>query len=107
MPYSTGTTTNPPEFYAGKSSKGTHVFVINTESSSAAKTITFSQVPGLGAGSWKVIFSPIETRTLVRKPDSFLQVHDMWAGTDVGTFATSYTVTLATHDTAAFLITSA
>jgi alpha-galactosidase len=86
-PYSTGVTTSPPEFYSGKSSKGTHVFVINTGSASASKTITFSQVPGLGAGSWKV--------------------HDMWTSQDLGTFTTSYSVTLASHDTAAFLITSA
>ncbi|KAF8585907.1 glycoside hydrolase family 27 protein [Ramaria rubella] len=86
-PYSTGTTSSPPEFYAGNSSKGTHVFVINTSSSSASKTVTFSQVPGLGAGSWKV--------------------HDMWASVDLGMFTNSYNVTLAGHDTAALLITSA
>ncbi|KIJ52351.1 glycoside hydrolase family 27 protein [Sphaerobolus stellatus SS14] len=86
MPFGTATT-SPPEFYAGTSSKGTHVFIINTGSSSASKIVTFSQVPGLKAGSFKV--------------------HDMWMGTDVGTFNSSYSVTLASHDTAALLITPA
>lgn len=86
MPYGTATT-SPPELYAGKSSKGTHVFVINTGNSTASKTVTFSQVPGLGTGKFKV--------------------HDMWAGTDVGTFTNSYTVSLAAHDTAAILVTPA
>lgn len=81
-------TTTPSEFYAGQSVKGTHVFVLNTLSSSASKTITFSTVPSLTAAT------------------SYI-VHDMWAGADVGTFTGSYTFTLATHDTGAFLITPA
>ncbi|KIJ52374.1 glycoside hydrolase family 27 protein [Sphaerobolus stellatus SS14] len=85
-PFGTATT-SPPEFYAGNSTKGTHVFIINTGSASASKTVTFSQVPGLKAGSFKV--------------------HDMWASADLGTFSNSYSVTLASHDTAALLITPA
>jgi len=81
-PYTTG---SPPEFYSGKSSKGTHVFVINTGSATANKVITFSAVPGLGTGNFKV--------------------HDMWTGKDIGTFSGSYTVSLASHDFAAFLVT--
>ncbi|GJE96637.1 glycoside hydrolase family 27 protein [Phanerochaete sordida] len=82
------TTTNPPEFYAGTSTKGTHVFIINTASSTATMGFTFSLVPGLAAGSKYV-------------------VHDMWAGKDLGTFSGSYSASIAAHDTAAFLVTPA
>jgi alpha-galactosidase len=86
-PYKSGDL-NPPEYYAGTSSKGVHAFVINTGGSAATKTITFSQVPGLGSGSYKV--------------------HDMWAGADVGTFSGSYTTpSLQAHDNGAYLITPA
>lgn len=77
---------SPPEFYAGQSSKGTHVFIVNT-GAAASKTFNFADIPGLGAGSFKV--------------------HDMWTGADVGTFASSFTTTVDTHDTAAFLVTPA
>ncbi|KAG9087119.1 hypothetical protein FS749_003154 [Ceratobasidium sp. UAMH 11750] len=83
-PYKTKTA-SPPEFYAGKSSKGTHVFVMNTGSATANKVITFSEVTGLTCTNCKV--------------------HDMWTGKDLGTFSGSYTVTLGTHDTAALLLT--
>ncbi|KAG9083310.1 hypothetical protein FS749_006136 [Ceratobasidium sp. UAMH 11750] len=76
--------THPPEFYAGKSSKGMHVFLMNT-GDSASKVITFSEVPGLGCTSCKV--------------------HDMWTSKDLGTFNGSFTVTVDRHDTAAFLLT--
>jgi alpha-galactosidase len=80
--------TTPPENYSGTSSKGTHVFILNTENTSSQKTITFGDVPGLSAGiSYKV--------------------HDMWTGTDVGTFTDSWSTTLAAHDTGAWLITTA
>ncbi|KAF8604686.1 glycoside hydrolase, partial [Ceratobasidium sp. AG-I] len=82
-PYKTGTT--PPEYYAGKSVKGTHVFVMNIGSAAASKVVTFSEVTGLTCTSCKV--------------------HDMWTGKDLGTFTTSYTVTVDTHDTIALLIT--
>ncbi|KAH9892802.1 glycoside hydrolase [Cubamyces lactineus] len=64
--------TSPPEFYAGKSSKGIHVFIVNTGSATASKTFDFANVPGLGTGSF--------------------QVHDMWTDTDLGAFTGSYTV---------------
>jgi len=67
--------------------KGIHVFIINTSSSTATKTITFANVTGLGSGSFKV--------------------HDMWAEADVGTFSGSYSASLAAHDTGAWLITPA
>ena len=83
--------TSPPEYYAGNSTRGTHVFIINTSSSSATKQFAFANVPGLSAsGSFKV--------------------HDMWAGTDLsGTYSTSstFSVSVAPHDTVAYLITKA
>ncbi|KAG8764894.1 hypothetical protein FRC12_007818 [Ceratobasidium sp. 428] len=83
-PYKTETV-SPPEFYTGKSSKGTHVFVMNTGSAAASKVVTFSEVTGLSCTSCKV--------------------HDMWTGKDLGTFSGSYTATVDTHDTAALLLT--
>lgn len=86
-PSGTTTTTNPPEFYAGASSKGTHVFIVNTGSGTATKTFSFADVPGLSATSSYV-------------------VHDMWAGKDLGTFKGSYSASVAAHDTAALFISS-
>ncbi|GJE97766.1 glycoside hydrolase family 27 protein [Phanerochaete sordida] len=82
------TTSNPPEFYAGASTKGTHVFIINTGGGTSTMTFAFSSVPGLPAGSNYV-------------------VHDMWVGKDLGTFSGKYSASVASHDTAAFLITPA
>ncbi|EJF65552.1 glycoside hydrolase [Dichomitus squalens LYAD-421 SS1] len=75
--------TSPPEFYAGKSSKGTHVFIINTNTT-ATKTFEFGNVPGLGFGRFRV--------------------QDMWTGKNLGTFANKFSITVDTHDTAALLI---
>ncbi|KAF5322342.1 hypothetical protein D9619_001327 [Psilocybe cf. subviscida] len=87
--FSSMPSTSPPEYYSGASSKGTHVFIINTSSSTATKQFTFSNVPGLGSsGNFKV--------------------HDMWTGSDLsGTYAASatFTVSVAAHDTVAYRIT--
>jgi len=84
-------TTSPPEYYSGASSAGVHVFIINTSSAAATKTFTFANVPGLtGSGPFVV--------------------HDMWAGEDLsGTYSRSqsFSVTVASHDTVAYRITSA
>jgi alpha-galactosidase len=80
--------TSPPEFYSGTSTKGTHVFVLNTADVSANKTVTFADVPGLEAGTGYV-------------------VHDMWTGSDVGTFMDVFSVLVEAHDTAAWLVTPA
>jgi alpha-galactosidase len=78
--------TSPPEYYSGLSAKGTHVFIINTDNSTATKTFSFANVPGLSGDSYTV--------------------HDMWTGQDVpGTFSGQYSVSVAAHDTAAYLIT--
>ncbi|THH15641.1 hypothetical protein EW146_g4866 [Bondarzewia mesenterica] len=81
---STATTTSPPQFYSGTSSKGTHIFIVNTGSSTATFQLNFADVPGLSSGSYKV--------------------HDMWASSDLGTFSGSWSVSIEAHDTAAVLI---
>ncbi|KAF9499329.1 glycoside hydrolase [Pleurotus eryngii] len=79
--------TSPPEFYSGKSSKGTHVFIINTSASEATKQFTFANVPGFRTGGT-------------------FKVHDMWTGQDLpGTHTSSFSINIAAHDTAAYLIT--
>ncbi|KAG6896797.1 hypothetical protein C0992_005947 [Termitomyces sp. T32_za158] len=82
--------TSPPEYYSGTSSKGTHVFIINTSSGTATKTFTLSNVPGIGtSGIWKI--------------------HDMWTGTDLsGTYeaTTDFSINVAAHDTVAYLLTN-
>ncbi|ETW80921.1 glycoside hydrolase family 27 protein [Heterobasidion irregulare TC 32-1] len=83
---STSATTSPPQFYSGTSSKGTHVFIVNTGASLTTFTVNFADVPGLGSGSYRV--------------------HDMWASKDLGTFSGSWNVSIASHDTAAVLISS-
>ncbi|KAL9711461.1 hypothetical protein Ac2012v2_004532 [Leucoagaricus gongylophorus] len=84
-------TTSPPEYYAGASSKGIHVFIINTSSSTASKNFALSNVPGLGtSGNFKI--------------------HDMWSSSDLsGIFSanSSFTVDVQAHDTVAYLITRA
>ena len=87
MPFTSSTlaTTSPPSFYAGKSSKGTHFFVVNLNSATTSYTVDFSDVPGLGAGTYTL--------------------EDMWTGKSLGNFSNSYTVSIAAHDTAAILVT--
>ncbi|TCD67116.1 hypothetical protein EIP91_000456 [Steccherinum ochraceum] len=87
-------TTDPPEFFSGTSEKGAHVFIVNTANSTETKRFAFDSVPGLSDAK--------------RKASSFV-VHDMWTGKDVGTFRASgeFSVAVAPHDTAAFLITPA
>jgi alpha-galactosidase len=79
--------TSPPSYYAGSSAKGVHVAILNTGSSTSTMGFDFVSVPGLSGSSFKV--------------------HDMWTGKDVGTFSGKYSVALASHDTAAYLITPA
>jgi alpha-galactosidase len=68
--------------------KGTHVFIINTSGAKVTKKFKFSNVPGLGTGSYKV--------------------HNMWKGKDlVGTYNGTFSVGVAAHDTLALLITPA
>ncbi|XP_006460642.1 hypothetical protein AGABI2DRAFT_70106 [Agaricus bisporus var. bisporus H97] len=90
-PRSGAGTTSPPEFYAGASSKGMHVFIMNIGSSTTTKSFRLSNVPGLSDSGRFII-------------------HDMWTGTDVdGSFTagSTFSVRLGAHDTAAYLITEA
>jgi len=82
---STTVAAETPQFYSGKSTKGTHVFVVNTNDTSATFDIHFADVPGLNSTG--------------------VRVHDMWTSMDLGTFLGDYDVILAAHDTAALLVT--
>ncbi|CRJ84731.1 hypothetical protein BN1708_009137 [Verticillium longisporum] len=77
--------TNPAEYWAGESSKGTHVFILNTLDVEDEKVIVFADVPGLEAGKRYV-------------------VHNMWTGSDLGAFEDSFKIDLDAHDTAALRI---
>ncbi|KAJ7188320.1 glycoside hydrolase [Mycena filopes] len=79
-------TTSPPEYYVGKSSKGTHVFIINTSMTAATKTFTFANAGFSASGT--------------------VTVHDMWTGLDVGSFAASgsFSISVQPHDTVAYFI---
>jgi len=79
-----GETISPPEFYSGNSTKGNHVFVVNTNGLPSYKTIHFASVPGLNG-----------TKFIV---------HDMWTGNDLGTHKHNFTFHLLSHDTAAYLL---
>ncbi|KAL4265864.1 Alpha-galactosidase [Pleurotus pulmonarius] len=88
IPYSGAATASPPEYYAGRSSKGVHVFVINTSSYKRTMQFSIANVPDL-------------------LPAADYRIHDMWTGADQLTTYTrnsTVVVTLAAHDTAAYLI---
>lgn len=84
-PYDGAPSTTPPEYYSGKSYKGVHVFVINSGDSAANKTFNFANVSGLGGSGSYVL-------------------HDMWSGTDLGSFTGNYTTSVDAHDTVAFFV---
>ncbi len=79
--------TNPAEFWSGESSQGTLVLMMNTLSGGRNMTADFCEVPSLDAG---------ETYSVL----------DVWTGEDLGSFTSSITVDVASHDTAALLFTS-
>jgi len=85
---STTSTATPPEYYAGKSKKGIHVFIINTFDSIATKTFDYANVPCIGEPPYIVT--------------------DMWTGAIAVQSANSasFSVSVDAHDTKAFLITS-
>lgn len=80
-PDGTWNASHPAEYWAGESSLGTHVFVLNSLDEEEEREIVFSEVPGLGKGKYVV--------------------HDMWTGEDIGVFKDSVTVEIRPHDTAA------
>jgi len=77
--------TDPPQFYSGRSAKGIHVFIVNTNDDPTTFKLDFVDVPGLTSSS--------------------ASVHQMWTSADLGVFTTSFDITLAPHDTAALLVT--
>ncbi|KIM69771.1 glycoside hydrolase family 27 protein [Scleroderma citrinum Foug A] len=85
---STTHTTTPPEYYAGKSKKGIHIFIINTLDSTTTKTFDYANVPYIGEPPYTVT--------------------DMWTGAIVVQSAGSapFSVSVDAHDTKAYLITS-
>ncbi|KAF8844297.1 glycoside hydrolase [Paxillus ammoniavirescens] len=77
--------TSPPEYYAGKSTRGTHVFILNIANSTQTKTFDFSKVPGIGKAPYIV--------------------EDMWTSKVIATTnAESFSVSMDAHDTKAYLI---
>ncbi|KAH8120409.1 glycoside hydrolase [Phellopilus nigrolimitatus] len=79
---------SPPQYYSGTSSVGIHIFMINFGGSAATMSFDFTDIDGLEGG------------------ETYL-VHDMWTGDDIGTFSGSFSTSLASHDSAALLLTPA
>ncbi|KAI1429586.1 glycoside hydrolase family 27 protein [Xylaria sp. FL1777] len=79
--------TNPAEFWSGESQQGTLVLLMNTLTGSRNMTADFGEIPSLDA-------------------DGTYSVLDIWTGEDLGSFTSSVTVEVASHDTAALLFTS-
>jgi len=75
--------TYPAEFWAGPSSAGTLVLMLNTHDDTQEKTADWSEVPGLGGSSYKVT--------------------DVWSGDDLGCLQ-NYVANVTSHDTAAILV---
>ncbi|KAH7888685.1 glycoside hydrolase [Phlebopus sp. FC_14] len=46
--------TSPPEYHAGQSKKGTHVFILNTANTTQTKTFNFASVPGIGKAPYRI-----------------------------------------------------
>ncbi|KAF1836085.1 alpha-galactosidase precursor [Decorospora gaudefroyi] len=74
--------THPAEYWSGNSSRGVHVFVLNTLDTAETKTIDFGEVPGLDA-------------------DVEYGVYDLWTGESVGAFRGVYEGLVQSHDTMA------
>ncbi|RWA12489.1 hypothetical protein EKO27_g2621 [Xylaria grammica] len=79
--------TNPAEFWSGKSQQGTLVLMMNTLVDSRNMTADFGEIPNIDTN---VTYS----------------VLDVWTGEDLGSFASSITVEVGSHDTAVLLFTS-
>lgn len=79
---------HPAEYWSGRSSKGVHVFMLNTLGTSVTKTATWREIPELNA----------------TKHDKY-HVHDMWTGEDLGEFTNSFSIKIRSHDTAALRLT--
>lgn len=80
--------THPAEFWAGESSTGVHVFVLNTIEEAIEKEVVFNEVPGLNA---------FELYT----------VHDLWTGEQHRNVGGGYKAVVQRHDTLALRIVKA
>lgn len=92
MPYKWGinpdwtfNSTFPAEFWAGQSSNGTLVLLLNTLETNATKIASWDEIPGLEAGAT-------------------YSVTDAWTGSSLGCQTGSVSVTVETHDTAVLLV---
>ena len=77
---------SPPEYYSGKSSKGIHVFIVNTHDERSRKFVDLASVPELSGLRF--------------------DVYDMWTGEklDVVEGREAFEIKLDAHDTAALLV---
>ncbi|EUC46195.1 glycoside hydrolase family 27 protein [Bipolaris oryzae ATCC 44560] len=80
--------THPAEYWSGLSSKGVHVFVMNTLNTKQTKIIDFSEVPELD-------------------PDVAYTIIDSWTGKKLGKFKGKYKTTVDAHDTIAVRLVKA
>jgi alpha-galactosidase len=94
MPYKWGYSENgvsdqehPAEYWVGISTKGLHVFMLNTQDVTVPMSAIFSEIPGL-------------------QTDGEYLVHDMWAGQDLGIYNVRFQLDVGAHDTAALRITN-
>ncbi len=77
---------SPPEYYASKSSKGMHVFVVNTRDHHVRKLVDLASVPGLSGLRFDVF--------------------DMWTNDkfDVVEGREAFEIVIDAHDTAALFV---
>lgn len=90
LPLSTENVTHPPSHWVGTSTKGMHLFLLNTWDNETTIRTSFDKVPGLKHGHH----------------DAEYLVHDMWTGEDLGVFKKELAVKVKKHDTAALRLTT-
>lgn len=76
--------TFPAEYWAGESSNGTMIAMLNTLGNEAKKTVDFGEVPGLEKGK-------------------AYELIDVWTGKSLSNFQDSYTASVGSHDLAVVL----
>jgi alpha-galactosidase len=86
IPESTTETLHPPSYYVGTSTKGIHLFILNSQNNERTYKIAFSDIPGLKKGTYVV--------------------RDMWTGKKLGKFTDRLSLKIKRHDTAALRITT-
>jgi len=80
--------THPAEYWSGRSSKGVHVFALNTLNTNETKVISFTEVPELD-------------------PETEYNIFDSWTGKERGKFMGRYEAVVAGHDTLAIRLIEA